>query len=104
MFDSRDNDERAYLLSVLAGMRSTLASEKLRGVLCEISGTESAVEKLLRVFEPTALLLSGVRRVPAEVTSSIGVSERPASGMKASSSIFIEKKSICHAVSETIKY
>ena len=29
---------------VLGGMRSTLASEKLRGVLCEISGTEAKVE------------------------------------------------------------
>lgn len=36
---------------VLGGMRSTLASEKLRGVLWEISGTESKVEELLGTFE-----------------------------------------------------
>jgi hypothetical protein len=53
-------------------MRSTLASEKLRGVLGEISGTESEMEKL-SVFETKGLLLSGVRQVLAEATSSIEV-------------------------------
>ena len=48
---------------VLGGMRSTLASEKLRGVLCEISGTESEVEKLLRTFETNGFAI--VRRPPS---------------------------------------
>ena len=98
MFDSAILTS-AYLLSVLAGMRSTRASEKLRGVLCEISGTESEVEKLLRVFETTSFAYC-----PASAEFQRKLSERPASGMKApSSSILIEKNQICHAVSETIK-
>jgi FkbM family methyltransferase len=48
---------------VVGGMRSTLASEKLRGVLCEISGTESEVEKLLRTFETNGFAV--VRRPPS---------------------------------------
>ena len=48
---------------ILAGMRSTLASEKLRGVLCEISGTESEVEKLLGTFETNGFAI--VRRPPS---------------------------------------
>jgi FkbM family methyltransferase len=47
---------------VLGGMRSTLASEKLRSVLCEISGTESEVEELLRTFETNGFAI--VRRPP----------------------------------------
>jgi FkbM family methyltransferase len=47
---------------VLRGMRSTLASETLRGVLCEISGTESEVEQLLRTFEINGFAI--VRRPP----------------------------------------
>jgi FkbM family methyltransferase len=47
---------------VLGGMRSTLASEKLKGVLCEISGTESEVENVLRTFETNGFAI--VRRPP----------------------------------------
>ena len=47
---------------VLGGMRSTLASEKLRGVLCEISGTEAKVEEVLRTFETNDFAI--VRRPP----------------------------------------
>jgi Methyltransferase FkbM domain len=48
---------------VLGGMRSTLASEKLRGVLCEISGTEAKVEEVLRTFETNDFAI--VRRPPS---------------------------------------
>ena len=48
---------------VVEGMRSTLASEKLRSVLCEVSGTESEVEKLLRTFETNGFAI--VRRAPS---------------------------------------
>jgi hypothetical protein len=68
MFDSATLTS-AYLLSVLAGMQSTLASENLRGVLCEISGTESEVEKLLRVFETNGFAI--VRRPPSSSGSYI---------------------------------
>jgi hypothetical protein len=44
-------------------MRSTLASEKFRGVLCEICGTEAKVEKLLRTFETNGFAI--VRRPPS---------------------------------------
>jgi FkbM family methyltransferase len=47
---------------VLGGMRSTLASETLRGVLCEISGTKSEVEELLGTFESNGFAI--VRRPP----------------------------------------
>jgi FkbM family methyltransferase len=47
---------------VLGGMRSTLASEKLKGVLCEISGTEAKVEEVLRTFETNDFAI--VRRPP----------------------------------------
>jgi hypothetical protein len=47
---------------VLGGMRSTLASETLRGVLCEISGTKSEVEELLGTFESNGFAI--IRRPP----------------------------------------
>ena len=70
-------------------MRSSLASEKLRGVPCEISVTESEVEKLLRVLETNGFAI--VRRPPSSSESYIFDRSQvsgPASGMKAPSSLF----------------